>query len=140
MTPAEFEDRLHELLDARADPLADPACVSFLADHPDRLEAFAQLQERCAALPVVAPRSDVPPRRLPPWLLVAAAAAAVVALLLLVRGSPAAAAPSPVGRVLAADLHPIPSLLQPTARVGARTVLLAEPTAHLELFTRWSPP
>lgn len=139
MTPAEFEDRLHELLDARADPLVDRECASFLAEHPDRLEAFAHLVQRCAVLPAVVPPRGVPRRR--PWILLAAAAAAAAAAAILLRGSPAAAAAhSPAGRVLAADLRPIPSLLQPTATIRTRTVLLAEPTAHLELFSQWSTP
>ncbi|MFY9345904.1 MAG: hypothetical protein WAT39_25655 [Planctomycetota bacterium] len=139
MTPAEFEDRLHDLLDARQDPLADAACVQFLAEHPDRLAAFARGHERLAALPAVAPLAAPPGlRRRLPWLLAAAAVAAVTAFAR--RGTPAPAAVVPAGRVLAASLQPILPTLGAAATVRASTVLLAGPTARLETFTQWSAP
>jgi hypothetical protein len=133
MTPAEFEDRLHDLLDARQDPLADAQCIAFLADHPNHLATFARQRERLAALPPIAAR---PSRRVWPWLLAVAAAAALVAVGL--RPSPTHAAPTAAGRVLSASLQPIRPMLGVAATVRARTVLLAEPEAHLEVFAQWS--
>jgi hypothetical protein len=195
MTPAEFDDRVHDLLDRRRDPLADPACTAFLAEHPERAPDLARLLERCAALatPVAAiPRAHRQPRRAPWWWLAAGAAvaaAAVVVLTLLlprtagpeatasspfanttaesaaaaapeVAASPAAtaadaaaadatapaadataaAAATPPGRVLAAELRPIPRTLQATVRVRAHSVLLDRPDARFETFAQWNTP
>lgn len=139
MDQAEFEDRLHELLDARHDPLADPQCADFLAEHPQQLDAYARLCERCAVLPWAVPEPAGRPRwRRPlPWLLLAGAAVAAITL---PPGVPAAAAPPAAGRVLAASQQPIRATLQPVATVRARSVLLAGPDAHLETFEQWSAP
>ena len=143
MTPAEFETRLQGLLDDRRDPLGDPACASFLAEHPEHLETFARLVERCAAIPAVAsPRFARRQRRRPlQWLLLGAAAAALALLALLAwPGSATPATAVPPGRVIAASVQWLPPMLQPVATVHARTVLLAEPRARLEVFTQWSAP
>lgn len=51
----------------------------------------------------------------------------------------AAAATLP-GRVLAAELRPIPRTLQATVRVRAHSVLLDRPDARFETFTQWNTP
>jgi hypothetical protein len=138
MTPDEFEDRVHELLDARVDPLADDRCVDYLAEHPEHLAEFAVQQERLAALPAVAPshRSLRGQRRMLPLVLAGIAALAFCVL----RPFFAAAGARPPGVVIAASLQPIWPTLGATTTVRARTVLLAPTIGRLEVFSQWSTP
>jgi hypothetical protein len=130
MTPAEFDDRVHDLLDRRRDPLADPACTAFLAEHPERAPDLARLLERCAALatPVAASPAAT------------AADAAAADATAPAADATAAAAATPPGRVLAAELRPIPRTLQATVRVRAHSVLLDRPDARFETFAQWNTP
>ncbi len=154
MTPAEFDARLHELLDRRLDPLDDPDCRAFLDAHPHRLPDFAALRLRLAALPHLAEPVPAPVptprpwRRLAPWWSLAAAAAIALWLARPTPApAPAAAAPAapepaaaPRGRVLAAALEPIHQRLGAVATAQARAVLLDRPDARLETFVQWSSP
>jgi hypothetical protein len=151
MTPTAFHARLHAGLDERRDPLADPAIVAFLAEHPAALDAYARLQERCIALPASAPR-PAPLRRPLPWLAAAATIAAIVAVAAVLASagphvgagatnrSAAPTAARATGRVLAASLDAITPSLQAATPVSVRGVLLDAPGAHLEVFTTWSVP
>jgi hypothetical protein len=133
MTPAEFEARLNELLDERRDPLADDECVAFLAAHPAGLDAYTTLHERLAALP----RQTAAQPWAKPWLLFVAAAAVLLSAAWWASGVTADARPRTTGRVLAASSAPAswnPGAATPAL---ARSVLLASPHAHLEVFEQW---
>ena len=65
MSPDDYIDRVHASLDARTDPLDDPAVVAFLDAHPEQLDAFARLcsDVRVLATPLVRHRRPRPPRQ-----------------------------------------------------------------------------
>jgi hypothetical protein len=135
MTPAEFEARLHAMLDARRDPFDDADLCGYLELHPEQLEPFADLRARLAVLPQVAgPNQRTGVRRLP-FLVLAAAAAATWML----WPAPAAEAAA-VGRVLAGSLTPIRPTLAAAGTARARTVLLDLPGLRLEVCRQWSTP
>lgn len=138
MTPAEFDDRVQLLLDARRDPLADAECAAFLAEHPAHVGAFARLQRRLRAVPPSVPDRATRTRWRINWPAVAAAAAMAFAAWAWAAG-PVAAAPQR-GRVFDASLQPRHPRLQPHVAVTARHVLLTGPTAHVETFVVWSTP
>lgn len=90
---------VHDLLDRRIDPLADPAARAWLLAHPEALEHFAALRRTLSALPRTLPAPPVPTprakhRRRWPWPL--ASAAAVAAAVILGLRTPAAPEPPPL--------------------------------------------
>ena len=136
MTPAEFAERVDELLDERRDPLADEACIEFLAADPARLEEYVVLQERLAALPKPARE----PRRAAPRIALATAVVAAAVLVVLViwrsAGEPAVV-PGGRGAVLAASSAPVSWNPGAATPAHARAVLLASPHARLEVYQQW---
>lgn len=124
------DQRLHELLDQRIDPLTDPTIVDWLATDPAALERHARLHER---LPVL---RALPVRRSPRPVPLLALAAALLATAWLCWPRPAAAAaPTPRAQ---GSLVLLPPGRTTTFRV--RTALFEHPDARLEVFTERSLP
>ena len=140
MTPAEFEKRVQQLLDRRRDPLADPQCTEFLADHPEAIGFTARLLDRCAVLSTVSPVQPRPRtwRRRWPWFVAIGAAAGVLGFVVPWAGAREATVRRPVGRVLAASLEPTLPRLNVATTIRVRRELLGQPGAELEVFTQWS--
>jgi AcrR family transcriptional regulator len=149
MTPAAFDDLLHDCLDERRDPFADDLLCAYLDAHPDQLERVADLRARLLLLPqLAAPQLAAPqleaqrarPRRRP--VLLAAAGLASAAALALAFAWPhlpvrADAAPAP-GRVLSASLFETPPRAYAAVSFTVREVLAAGPGFQIETYRLYS--
>jgi hypothetical protein len=132
MTPAAFDDLLHDCLDERRDPFADAALCAWLDDHPDAIERVADLRARLLLLPQLA-APQRPRFRRRPVLLAAAGLAGAAALALLSTQVPArdVAAPAP-GRVLSASLVELPPRAYAAVSFTVHEVLAAGPGFQIE--------
>ncbi|MBK8098311.1 MAG: hypothetical protein IPK26_14465 [Planctomycetes bacterium] len=124
------EQRLHELLDQRIDPLTDPTIVDWFSADPTAVERYARLHERLPALRALPVRRS--PRLVPRF----AIAAVLFATTWLCWPEPAAGArPTPHAQ---GSLVVLPPTRPMTFRV--RTALFEHPDARLEVFTERSLP
>jgi len=129
--------RVHDLLDARLDPLADPAVRDGLRTRPDLLDVVVGLRAAARDLAGLRPGTAAPRRRVR-WFAGTAAAAAVLAGAV-AFGRPAPTAVDPTthagGRIVAASLEEI----RPHGHVAAQFVVaapvLTTASAHLESWT-----
>jgi len=126
MTPAAFDDLLHDCLDERRDPFADAAICAWLDQHPGELERVADLRARLLLLPQLAPQVAVRSTRRLPALLAAAGLAGTAALVLLSTQVPAP------GRVFSASLTETPPRAYAAVSFTVREVLAATPSLRLE--------
>lgn len=152
MNDAEFTTRVHECLDARADPLDDQAVCAFLAAHPQHLAAFADLRARLAqvasmrgaARPAPATVQHAQARRIRWPSLAGIAVAAGLALLVpgtLVRGD--GTAPPTTGgssRVLATSLTELRPRAWAAATFEVRQTLLTTASTRVSVCERRSEP
>lgn len=131
MSPDDYIDRVHASLDARTDPLDDPAVVAFLDAHPEQLDAFARLcsDVRVLATPLV--RHRRPRLR---WRLATAAAAAALGAALYQPTAPH------TGRILTAHFEEQRPSTRRTATFTLRSVLCATATAQIETWQHLTEP
>lgn len=131
MNPDAFFDRVHACLDARTDPLDDPAVVAFLDAHPEQLDAFARLRSDVRELG----RAAAPPR--PRWLPIAVVGALAAGAL--VAWLPRGTAPAP-GRILEARFEELRPRSHLAATFAVREILFDSPTGRLETWQTRSVP